>query len=141
VAVSFGGGGALTADRQAVETGSLEELRARIRSGRRHFVTTRVAGLAPWTGTQFIVSYQWADLASLTPSHMFLTQPVQEGLGLNIQVRQPIPYFGGLPGRLEATADLRNLVAEGYVPLATASGHMFLVPNPRSVRGGLSFIF
>jgi hypothetical protein len=141
VAVSFGGGGALTVDRKVVEIGSLEELRACIRSGRRHFVTTRVAGLAPWTGTQFIASYQWADLASLTPSHMFLTQPVQEGLGLNIQVRQPIPYFGGLPGRLEATADLRNLMAEGYVPLATASGHMFLVPNPRSLRGGLSFIF
>jgi hypothetical protein len=75
------------------------------------------------------------------PSHVFLTQSMQEGAGLNLQVRQPIPYFGGLPGHLEATADLRNLLAQGYVPVPAAGGRIFLVPYPRSLRGGLSFIF
>lgn len=140
-AIAFSGGGALTVEDKTREAGSPDELRTLIRSGRRHSITGRVSGLAPWTGTQFTASYQWADLASLTTSHVFLTQSIQEGAGLNLQVRQPIPYLGGLPGRLEATADLRNLLAQGYVPVSAAGGRMFLVPNPRSLRGGLSFIF
>ena len=39
-------------------------------------------------------------------------------------------------------ADLRNLLAEGYVPLLTPQGRrVYLLHTPRSVRGGLSFIF
>jgi hypothetical protein len=140
-AVAFASGGALTVNDTASEAGSPDELRALIRRGHRHSITARASGLSPWTGTQFRASYQWADLASVTPSHMYLTQSMQEAAGLNLQVRQPIPYFGGLPGRLEATADLRNLLAQGYVPVSAAGGRMFLVPYPRSLRGGLSFIF
>jgi hypothetical protein len=140
-AVAFADGGALTVDDKAGEAGSTDDLRALLRVARRHSITARVSGIAPRTGTQFVASYQWADLASVSPSHMFLTQSMQEGAGLNLQVRQPIPYFGGLPGHLEATADLRNLLAQGYVPVSAAAGRIFLVPNPRSLRGGLSFIF
>ena len=47
-----------------------------------------------------------------------------------------------LPWRMEATADLRNMLAQGYLPLGMVSGQqLMLVENPRSVRGGLSFIF
>ncbi len=47
-----------------------------------------------------------------------------------------------MPGRLEATADLRNLLAQGYLPIRTADGRdVFLIHSPRAVRGGLSFIF
>jgi hypothetical protein len=47
-----------------------------------------------------------------------------------------------LPWRMEATADLRNMLAQGYLSLGTISGQqLLLVENPRSVRGGLSFIF
>jgi hypothetical protein len=43
---------------------------------------------------------------------------------------------------MEATADLRNLLAQGYLPLSLADGRsIVLVQNPRSFRGGLSFIF
>jgi hypothetical protein len=62
--------------------------------------------------------------------------------GLNVLVRQPLPRFGGLPWRMEATADLRNMLAQGYVPLNAADGQkILLVETPRSFRGGLSFIF
>ena len=48
----------------------------------------------------------------------------------------------GLRGRLEATIDLSNLLAEGYVPMVTPDGRtVILVHTPRSVRGGLSFVF
>jgi hypothetical protein len=43
---------------------------------------------------------------------------------------------------MEATADLRNLLAQGYLPLALPNGQqLLLVETPRSFRGGLSFIF
>ena len=45
-------------------------------------------------------------------------------------------------GRLEASADLRNLLAQGYLPLAAGDGRrLLLVQSPRALRGGLSFIF
>ncbi len=138
--LAFGSGGALTATGKG-EAGSPDELRALIRASRRHSLTMRVAAVAPRTGTQFATSYQWADMASLTPSHVYLTQLVREGPGLNVQLRQPIPYFGGLPGRLEATADLRNLLEQGYVPISAGGRRAYLMHTPRSLRGGLSFIF
>jgi hypothetical protein len=46
-----------------------------------------------------------------------------------------------LPGRLEASAELRNILAQGYVPLNLSGRKAYLVHAPRSVRGGLSFIF
>jgi hypothetical protein len=62
--------------------------------------------------------------------------------GLNVYIRQPIPGFSMLPWRMEATADLRNMLAQGYLPLGMADGQrVLLVETPRSFRGGLSFIF
>jgi hypothetical protein len=141
VTVAYGSGSALTADRAPAEISSPDELRALIRTSRRHSLTARLSGTVPQTGSQFITSYQWTNLRSLTPAHMYLTQRVREGLGLNFYIRQPIPYFGGLPGRLEATADLCNLLAQGYVPLVTSGRRIYLMHTPRSVRGGLSFVF
>jgi hypothetical protein len=47
-----------------------------------------------------------------------------------------------VPGRFEATAELRNLLEQGYLPLSTGDGRTLLLTNaPRAVRGGLSFIF
>jgi hypothetical protein len=139
--MAYGSGEALTADRAARRTGSPNDLHDLIQTDRRYSLTARVAGTVPQTGSQFVTSYQWSNLRSLTPAHMFLTQRVREGLGLNLLVRQPIPYFSGLPGRLEATADMRNLLAQGYVPLDSGGGRVYLMHTPRSLRGGLSFIF
>ena len=62
--------------------------------------------------------------------------------GLNVYIRQPIPGFSMLPWRMEATADLRNMLAQGYLPLGVAGGQqVLLVETPRIFRGGLSFIF
>ena len=62
--------------------------------------------------------------------------------GLNVYIRQPLPVLSMLPWRIEATAELRNLLAEGYLPLKIPGGQQaLLVENPRSFRGGLSFTF
>jgi hypothetical protein len=139
--MAYGSGGALVADRNAIEGGTAEDLRSVLRSGRRQSLTARVSGTVPGSGTQFIASYQWANLQALNPAHMFLTQRMREGLGLNVRLSQPVPYFGGLPGHLEATAELRNLLAQGYTPLTFAGRRTYLLQIPRSVRGGLSFSF
>jgi hypothetical protein len=61
---------------------------------------------------------------------------------LNVQLRQPVPSFGLVGGRLEMTAEIRNLLAQGYVPVSTPDGsRLLLIQFPRSLRGGLSFIF
>jgi hypothetical protein len=46
-----------------------------------------------------------------------------------------------MPGRLEASAELRNMLAQGYITLSDAGQNVLLIQNPRAVRGGLSFIF
>lgn len=141
VTLAYSGGGALTAAGAGLVRSDARELRSLLRSRHRHTFTARLAGVAPRTGTQFVTSYQWASLDALTPSHVYLTQRLREGLGMNILLRQPIPVFAPLPGRLEASAELRNLLAQGYVPVNFAGRRSYLVHAPRSVRGGLSFIF
>ena len=44
--------------------------------------------------------------------------------------------------RMEASADLRNLLAQGYVPVMGRDGRtVYLVQSARSVRGGIAFNF
>jgi hypothetical protein len=75
------------------------------------------------------------------PQHIFSTQRLYAEPGLNMIVRQPIPSIFGM-GKLEISADLRNLLAQGYLPMASSDGHRALiVQSPRAVRGGLSIIF
>ena len=140
VSVIYGDTGALTADPHELVTNSPDELRAMIREGRQQAITARVAATAPHSGTHLVASYQWtADRNSVLAGNIYSTAGMQPPPGLNIYVRQPLPGFGG---RVEATADLRNILAQGYVPLTALDGQrILLVQSPRSVRGGLSFTF
>jgi len=133
----------LTAGQGEIVSGSPDELRSLIRSGRRQAATARITATAPWTGTHIIASYQWSgDHRWVMPGRLYTTQSMRPMPGLNIYFRQPIPGLSILPWRVEATADLRNLLAEGYLPLGTPNGlQAVLVQNPRSFRGGFSFIF
>jgi Carboxypeptidase regulatory-like domain len=138
----FSSGGALIAAQGEPATGSPEQLRSMIHAGRRHSVTAQVSGVAPIVRTQFVASYQWSDRSAATPAYYYMTLQTRAEAGLNVYVRQPIPNFASIPVRIEASADLRNLLAQGYLPFTTADGHGFcLMQTPRSVRGGLNFIF
>jgi len=141
--VSYGRGGVLTTDREAVlGTGNADDLRGLIRRTQRQWVRSRVSGVTPVTGTRFAASYEWSGSQALTPGHVYLTQRLYPETGLNIRVRQPLPMWSGLPGRIEASADLRNMLAQGYLPISLADGRrLVLAHSPRAVRGGLSFIF
>jgi hypothetical protein len=138
----LGSAGALTANRGELVSDNPDDLRAMIRAGRRHAATLRTNATLPWSGTHVIASYQWADQRRLvTPGHLYSTQSVRPEPGLNLYVRQPIPW-SPFPWRMEITADLRNLLAQGYLPLTMSGGRrMLLMQTPRAFRGGLSFIF
>jgi hypothetical protein len=142
VTMAWGIGGALEPARGRLDTSNPDELRSSLRRTSRQWLAARVHGTAPRVGTRFSTSYQWTDYRVLNRPHLYLTQRTMPEMGLNIHLRQPIPALNVFSARLEATAELRNLLAEGYVPLSTAEGtRVVLIPSPRAVRGGLSFIF
>ncbi len=104
--------------------------------------TATLNGKAPKLGTRFTAGYGWMDSNAVIPRHVFTTQNAYVLPGLNVVVRQPLPSFFGMPGRLEISADLRNLLAQGYLPVEVGGGRsMLLIQSPRAIRGGLNFIF
>jgi len=141
LATSFGRAGALTAASDDLAVATADELRSNLHPTQRFWASARASVTLPVTGTVINASYQWMDYRAIMPSHFYLTQRAYPEPGLNIRVRQPIPSFLGMPGRLEASAELRNMLAQGYISLSDAGQNVLLIQNPRAVRGGLSFIF
>lgn len=139
---SFGNGGALAPTDPNVSANSAEDLRSRLDTVRRFWVSARASAKLPVTGTIITGSYQWMDYDNtIMPDHFYLTQSPYTEPGLNVRVRQPIPSVLGMPGRLEATAELQNGLAQGYLPVTAGGQRVTLVQSPRALRGGLSFIF
>jgi hypothetical protein len=139
---SFGSGGALTPAGDDLASASAEGLRSRLQATQRFWVSARASARLPFTGTIITGSYQWMDYNdTIMPDHFYLTQSPYTEPGLNVRVRQPIPSVLGMPGRLEATAELQNGLAQGYLPVTEGGQRVTLVQSPRALRGGLSFIF
>jgi len=112
-----------------------------VRLEQRPWLTLSLAETLPVSGTHVISSYGWIDSRAMMPDHYFLTEDMNQVTGWNVRIRQPLPMFFGMGGRLEVTAELRNLLAQGYLPLDAAGRRALLTNSPRSVRGGLAFIF
>ncbi len=101
-----------------------------------------VRGRIPKTGTRISARYGWTDQRASIPDHTFTTQNLTLATGLNIAVRQPLPSFFGMGGRLELMGDLRNMLAQGYLPLSASDGqHLLIVETPKAIRGGVSITF
>jgi hypothetical protein len=137
--VDFEYGGVLDLEKPGVR---LEDAQQWIGTRDRRSVAGKISGVIPKTKTTWIASYRWIDQQALTPVDMFNTSAGRADPYLNLFFRQPIPGTGSLPGHLEAVIDLRNLLAEGYVPVVGSDGHtVYLVQSARAVRGGLNFTF
>jgi hypothetical protein len=138
--MAYGFSGALNASPgQAASPGDVRSL---LSTTGRHSVTARITGTAPGLGTRYAASYRFTDYKVLNPVHLSLTQRMTLEPGLNFYLRQPIPGVGILPGRLEASAEVRNALGQGYLPIATPGGHkLLLIQSPRALRGGVSLIF
>jgi hypothetical protein len=140
--LSVGRGGVLRTEHRELLTGEAADLRAMIRRAQQNFAALQLSGTVPVAGTRIASSYQWTDYRSLTPGHFFLTQRAYPEAGLNLSVRQPMPLVRGVPGRMEVSAEARNMLAQGYLPMTTPEGRRLLLINtPRALRGGVSFIF
>lgn len=139
---TYGNSGVLEAMRDTLHTDSASELRSVLDARRRHWVNTRLNGNIVSTGTRFAASYQFMNGRALTPGHYYQTQRMNPEQGWNVYIRQPIPSMGMLGGKLEATAEIRNILAQGYQPINFSNGRrMYFVSSPRALRGGLAFIF
>jgi hypothetical protein len=120
---------------------SADDLRKILDSSHRPAMTVQFSGTWRHTGTRFMTSYQWTNYQSAMPGPLFSTQSTRPEPGFNVIVRQPVA-IPRMPWRMEATAELRNLLAQGYLPLTTPGGDQFLLVNmPRSIRGALAFVF
>ena len=117
----------------------LQQAQQWISTERRQALAGKLSGTFNRTHTRWIASYRWINGPALTPVDMFNASPGQSDPYMNIFIRQPIPTLGG---RIEALIDIRNLLAQGYVPVLGQDGQtVYLVDSARSVRGGVAFTF
>jgi len=117
------------------------DVRAQIRSSQQAFVTARASTTIAHLGTRIVASYGWTGSGALMPTYFSLTGPVNQEQGVNFGVHQPLPHFCGMWGRMEANAELRNALAQGYLPVNAGGDRVVLTDAPRALRGGLSFVF
>jgi hypothetical protein len=137
--VDFEYGGVLDLARP---TDSLESVSESSLVRNRHSVSGKITGMVPKSKTRWMASYRWINGQALTPVDLFNASAGQADPYLNLFFRQPIPGTGFFPGHIEAIVDLRNLLAEGYVPVLGHDGHtVYLVQSARAVRGGVAFTF
>jgi len=117
------------------------DVRGQMRSVQRPFVIARISTTIPHAGTHLVAGYGWTSSHALMPTHFSLTGPVNQEQGLNLSLHQPLPRLIGLHGRMEAIAELRNALGEGYLPVNAGGYRTVLTDAPRALRGGLSFLF
>jgi len=61
---------------------------------------------------------------------------------LDVQIHQPLPALAFLPAHIEAIADFRNFLAQGYSPVSQSGESTLLLGSTyKSIRGGLSVEF
>jgi Carboxypeptidase regulatory-like domain len=134
--VAYATGRALAAT--SAGTARLPEMAAGLHAEDAQAVTATLNGRVERTGTKVRAGYRWQPRRLATG-----VDPYAGDQGyLSFYVRQAVRLGDLLPPGLEATVDVTNLLAEGYLPFLSADGRtLFLAESPRTVRGGLSFTF
>ncbi len=137
--LDYGYGGVLDLSKTDV---ALQDARRETYVRDRHTASAKFSGTLPGAKTRWIASYRWISGQALTPVDMFNQSAGQSDPYLNFFIRQPIPGTGFLPGHMDAVVDIRNLLAQGYVPVMGQDGRtVYLVQSARTVRGGVAFTF
>ena len=137
--LDYGYGGVLALSKTDV---ALQDARRDSYVRNRHTAAAKFSGTIPGSKTRWITSYRWISGQALTPVDMFNESAGQSDPYLNVFLRQPIPGTGSLPCHMDAVVDVRNLLAQGYVPVMGQDGRtVYLVQSSRTVRGGVAFTF
>jgi len=141
-ALGYSNTGVLTRDEAAGPTNGMAGLRRTLGMERAHLATASLSTILPRSDTRLQSSYQWVSRQAVMAADLYNDFASASDPGWNIVIRQPIPLEAGLPGKLEASAEFRNLLKAGYLPIQTGDGStLYLLPAIRSYRGSLSFIF
>jgi hypothetical protein len=137
--LDYGYGGTLELEQPGVDWSLVQD---NLRHAWRHSAALKLNGNIRRSQTTWSASYRWTSGQALTAVDLFNTSPGQTDSFFNVFIRQPIPHWHFVPGHMEALIDLRNLLAQGYVPVFGPDGKtVYLVQSARSVRGGVSFTF
>jgi hypothetical protein len=116
-----------------------ESLRDQLSTRYRQSLGGRATATIPRTHTKIATSYKWINGQVVSHQDLYGESMYRIDPYLSLEVRQPLPSF--IPGHGVALVDVGNLLAQGYVPLATGDGNIVLVAAYRYVRGGFSFQF
>jgi hypothetical protein len=114
-------------------------LRSRLATRYGQSVAGRVSTRIPYLNTQLSAGYKWLDGPAVSMQDAYGDSLYHIDPYLSMQIRQPLP--SAFPCHMEVQAEIGNLLAQGYVQVATRDGYVVLVPSYRYVRGGLSFQF
>jgi hypothetical protein len=137
--VNYSYGGALDLDRNGV---NLQDVRAYTVTRDRQALSAKLSGTASCTKTHWIASYGWTSGRALTPVDMFNASAGQADPFLDLFLRQPMPGTSSLSAHMDIVLEIRNLLAQGYVPVFGEDGRtVYLVQSARAVRGGVAFNF
>jgi len=136
--VDYATGQAIVADSSV----DWQNLAQSLSTSRQHSVATKMYGHIPATGTRWIASYKWTSGSALSSVDAFNASPGQSDPYLSLFIRQPLPSTSFIPAKMDALIDLRNLLAQGYVPVMGQDGRtIYMVQSARSLRAGLAFTF
>lgn len=136
--------GLLGPEQRSLFFASLNDLREILRIQHRHALAMKLGANVPLTKTRILASYKWISGTPVLAGDLYDDSFGRADNNLNLVIRQPLPAMPlvAFTSRMEARADFRNLLAQGYVPISTADGkRLILLQNVRSFRGGLSFNF
>jgi hypothetical protein len=133
--VIYAYGGVLAPNESPLEAALRNELATQYRVS----AAARFTAKIPRTGTKIVSGYKWISGSAVSQQDSYGQSVYHLDPYLSVQIRQKLPGF--IPGHAEILADCGNLLAQGYVTLATSDGQVVLVPTYRFFRGGLSFQF
>ncbi|HEY6251837.1 MAG TPA: carboxypeptidase-like regulatory domain-containing protein [Candidatus Angelobacter sp.] len=109
---------------------------------RQHSIGAKIAGRIPRCGTHLVASYKWNSGTALSSVDEFNASAGQMDPYFSLFIRQPLPGTSFIPAKMEALIDVRNLLAQGYIPILGQDGRtLYLVQSARALRGGLAFTF
>lgn len=114
-------------------------LRNRLATRYRQSVAGRVSSKLPYLHTRLSAGYEWLNGPTVSLQDPYGQTLYHVDPYLSMEIRQPLPR--AFPCHMEVQAEIGNLLAQGYVQVATRDGYVVLVPSYRYFRGGLSFQF
>ena len=118
------------------------ELQGALKPARSPSLAARVSARIPVTQTRLATSYEWVQSGRVTMVDPQGQADMQLQPFLDVQIRQPLPALAFLPAHIEAVADFRNFLGQGYAPVAQCGESPLLLGSAyKSIRGGLSVEF